>query len=103
MYKIIVFDGLSTGRFMFSGNSLWVKKLLLYDRHTGHYRVIINCKIVMAKQYIYNGCASPYDFKQKVTNFVPCVLLRHPVLKVKLSLVVHATGDFSVRNVSRIV
>ena len=36
-YKIVVFDGLSPDRLIFSGNSLSAKKLyLLYDSDSGH-------------------------------------------------------------------
>jgi len=38
-----------------------------------------------------------------VTKFAPCVLLRHPVLKMSPSIVVHVTDGFSVRSVPRII
>jgi len=54
-YKIIVYDGLSSNRVLFSGNSLSNRKLyLLY--YGGHYNVIKNLKGAMAKSYINNAC-----------------------------------------------
>jgi len=38
-----------------------------------------------------------------VTKFAPCVLLRHPVLKISPSIVVHVTDGFSVRSVFKII
>ena len=35
-----------------------------------------------------------------VTKFVPCVLLHHPVLRIRAGIVLHVTGGFSVRSVS---
>ena len=56
-YKIVVFDGLSPDRLIFSGNSHWAKKLyLLYDSDNGHYNVITNIKAAMAKRHICDGC-----------------------------------------------
>jgi hypothetical protein len=53
-YKIIVYDGLSPDRVLFSENSLSNKKLyLLYD--SGHYNSITNIKAAMAKRYISNA------------------------------------------------
>jgi hypothetical protein len=50
-YEIMVYDGLSPDRVLFSGNSLSYKKLyLLYD--SGHYNVIRNLKAAMAKRYM---------------------------------------------------
>jgi hypothetical protein len=56
-YKIIVYDGLSPDRLIFSGNSLSEKKLyLLYDADSGHYSVITNIKAAMVKKNICNAC-----------------------------------------------
>jgi len=61
-YKIVVFDGLSPDRIIFSGNSLSAKKLyLLYDSDNGHYNVITNIKAAMAKRYICDACDTLYD------------------------------------------
>ena len=50
-YKIIFYDGMSTGRFIFTGNSLSSKTLyLLYDADTGHYNVLTNIKTAFAKK-----------------------------------------------------
>jgi hypothetical protein len=50
-YKIIVYDGLSPDRKIFSVNSLSDKKLyLLYDADSGNYNVITNIKVAMAKK-----------------------------------------------------
>jgi len=38
-----------------------------------------------------------------VTKLSPCVLLHHGVLKIRPSIVVHATGGFPVRNAFRII
>ena len=58
-YKIVLFDGLSHDRLIFSGNSHSAKKLyLLYESDNGHYNVITNIKAAMAKRYICNACDS---------------------------------------------
>jgi hypothetical protein len=55
-YNIMVYDGLSPDRLIFSGNSVSDKKLyLLYDAETGHYTVITNIKAAMAKRFIQDG------------------------------------------------
>jgi hypothetical protein len=55
-YKIMIYDGLSPDRLIFSGNSLSDKKLyLLYDSDTGHYYVITNIKADMAKKFVCNA------------------------------------------------
>jgi len=41
--------------------------------------------------------------RTSVTKFAPYVLLHHPVRKIRNGIVLHATGGFSVRNVSRII
>ena len=65
-YKIIVYDGLSPDRLIFSGNSVSNKKLyLLYDADTGHYNVITNIKAAMAKKYICNACDTLLDNTHK--------------------------------------
>ena len=70
-YKIIVYDGLSPDRFIFSGNSLSNKKLyLLYD--AGYYDVITNSKAAIAKKYTCEIKLAPY------------VRRHHPVLKIKV-------------------
>ena len=61
-YKIVVFDGLSPDRVIFSGNSHSAKILyLLYDSNNGHYNVITNIKAAMTKKYIRNECDTLYD------------------------------------------
>jgi len=103
-YKIIVYDGLNPDRLVFRGNPNSAKKLyLLYDQDSGHYNVVTNIKAAMAKRYICNGCDTLYDLNINVTKFAPCVPLHHPVLKIRLSIVVHVTDDFSVRSVTRII
>ena len=89
-----MFDRLYRNRAMFTGNSLSAKKLyFLYDRDNGLYNVITNFKGAMAKKRT--------TLSTNAINFVPCVLLHRPVLRIRPSIVVHAT--FSVRNVSRII
>jgi hypothetical protein len=52
-YKIIVYDGLSPERIVFTEKYLSNKKLyLLYDDDTGHYNVITNIKAAIAKRYM---------------------------------------------------
>jgi hypothetical protein len=61
-YKIMVYDGLSPDRLIFSGNSFSEKKLyLLHDAETGHYNVITNIKAAMVKMFICNACDTLYD------------------------------------------
>jgi len=56
-YKVVVFDGLSPDRVIFSGNSHSAKKLyLLYDSDSGLYNVITNINAAMAKRYTCNAC-----------------------------------------------
>jgi len=65
-YKIVVFDGLSPDRLIFSGNSHSTKKLyLLYDPDSRHNNVITNIKAAVAKRYICNGCDTLYDKTHK--------------------------------------
>jgi hypothetical protein len=65
-YKIIVYDGLSPDRLIFSGNSLSDMKLyLLYVSDLGHYNVITNIKATMAKRYVCNACDILYDKTHK--------------------------------------
>jgi hypothetical protein len=86
--KIIVFDGLCPNRVKFSGNSISAKKLyLLYDRDSEHYNVITNLKDKMAKKYICNDCDTN-DKNTSEIKFAPCLLLRHPVLKITPSILV---------------
>jgi hypothetical protein len=60
--KIMVYDGLSPDRLIFSGNSLSDKKLyLLYDKDSGYYDVVTNIKAAMAKKNICNACGTLYD------------------------------------------
>jgi hypothetical protein len=102
-YKIIVYDGLDPSRVMFSGNSVSAKKLyLLYDVKHKHYNVITNLKDAMAKKYICNACDTT-TLRINVTKLAPCVLLHHPVRRIRLSTVLHVTGGFSMRNVSTII
>ena len=99
-YKIIVYDGLSPDRVMFSGNSVSTKKLyLLYDEDK-HYNVIINLK--GASIYVMRVTLS-MTLRINVTKLVPCALLHHPVRRIRLSILQHVTGGFSVRNVSAII
>ena len=68
-YKIVVFDGLSSVRLVFSGNSLSTKKFyLLYDSEKGHYNVITNIKAAMGNRYICNACDTLYDYTHKCDN-----------------------------------
>jgi hypothetical protein len=69
-YKIVVFDGLSHDRLIFSGNSLSTKKLyLLYDSNSGHYNVITNIKAAMANRPKFDGCDTLYDYTHKCDIF----------------------------------
>jgi hypothetical protein len=73
---LIVYDGLSPDRAIFSGNSLSNKKLhLLYD--SGHYIVITNLKGAMAKKYICNACDTLYDLNTSVLRLAPYVQRHH--------------------------
>ena len=103
-YKIVVFDGLSPDRLIFSGNSDSVKKLyLLYDSDKGHYNVITNIKAAMAKKYICDACDTLYDKTHKCDKFCSLCNATPPCTKDQTSIVVHVTGTFSVRNVFRII
>jgi hypothetical protein len=104
-YKIVVFDGLRSDRVVFSGNSLSAKKLyLLYDSEGGHYNVITNLKAAMAKKTICTGCDILYEKTHTtVTKPAPCVLLHHPLLMIRPSIVLNATGTFCARNAFRII
>jgi hypothetical protein len=96
-----VFDSLHPDRIVFSDNALSTKKLyLLCDSDSGHYNVIINIKAAMAKRYICNACDNTIKHTN-VTKFAFCVLQRHPVQRIRKSIVEHAIGGFSVRNVYR--
>ena len=65
-YKIIVYDGLSPHRVMFSGNSFSNKKLyLLYYLKSKHSNVISNLKAAMTKRYICIACDTLYHFTHK--------------------------------------
>jgi hypothetical protein len=88
-YKIIVYDGLSPDRLIFIVNSLSDEKLyLLYDSDSGHYNLITNIKAAMAKKYV--TCMTPYMTTHiNVTKLAPCVLLRRPVPKISLGIVIH--------------
>ena len=104
VYNIVVFNGLNPDRVMFSGNSLSGRKFyLLYNAYTKHYSIINNIKAAMEKRYVCNAFDTLTTLRTNVTKLAPCVLLRHPVLKTKPSIMVHATGGFSERNVSRII
>ena len=72
-YKIVVFSGRSTDKFIFTGNSVSSKKLyLLYNADTKHSSVITNIKVAMAKKYICNACDALYDFTHKCDkNLLP--------------------------------
>ena len=95
---------MSPDRIIFSGNSVSAKKLyLLYDEKDKHYNVITNLKAAMAKS-IYVICVTlRMTLHTNVTKLVPYVLLHHPVQRIRLRIVLLATGSFSVRNVSRII
>jgi hypothetical protein len=102
--KIVVFSGLSTDKFIFTGNSVSSKKLyLLYNADTKHYSVITNIKAAMAKKYICNACDTLYDFTHKCDKTCSLCTNKPHVLKIKPSIVLHAIGGFSVRNVFRII
>ena len=98
----LLFGGLYLDRVMFTGNTLSAKKLHLHITGTLG-TIITNLKAAMAKKYVCNGCDTLYVLQPSVTKFAPCVLLRHPILKISPSIVVHVTGIFSVRSVSRII
>jgi len=103
-YKIIVYDGLNHGRVIFSANSLSNKKLyLLYDTDSGHYNVITNLKAAMAKKYVCNACDTLYENSHECDKACSLVRRHLSVRKINQSIVVHATGGFSVRKVSRII
>jgi hypothetical protein len=103
-YKIVVYDGLRPDRVIFSGNSPSAKKLyLLYDYETGHDNVITNVKAAMAKKYMCTVVTAYMTTHTNVTKPAPCVLLHHPVLKIRPSIVLRATGTFSVRNAFGII
>jgi len=103
-YKIVVFDGLSPDRLIFSGNSHSAKKLyLLYYSNSRHYNVITKIKAAMTKKYICNAYDTLTTTHTNVKKFDPCVLLHHPVLKIGQSIVVNATSTFSSSNASRII
>ena len=97
-YKISVFDGFNPDRVMFSGNSLSAKKFyLLHDRDLEHSSVIRNLKGVWLRGIYVTDVTLSTIIRTNVTMFAPCVLLLHPVLKMRPSIVLHATGDSSVR------
>jgi hypothetical protein len=65
-YKVIVYDGLSPDRLIFSGNSVSTRKFyLLYDSDSGHFNVITNIKAAMAKKYVCDACDTLYDYPHK--------------------------------------
>jgi hypothetical protein len=65
-FKIVVYDGLSPERVIFTGNSISEKKLsLLFDEETGHYNVITNIKAAMGKKFICEACDTMYDKTHK--------------------------------------
>jgi len=91
-YRIIVYDCLSPDRVIFSGNSLWNKKLyLLYDTDSGLYNVITILNVTMAKRYICNACDTLYDFTHKCDKACSVCTATPPCFKDQ-SIVVHATG-----------
>jgi len=57
----------------------------------------------MAKRYIVADVTHYTTKRTNVTKFVPCVLVHHPVPRIRPSIVVHATDVFSVRKVFRII
>ena len=90
--------------YFFAGNSVSSKKLyLLYNADTKHYSVITNIKAAMAKKYICNACDLYMTLHTNATKLAPSVLISPHVLKIKPSIVLHAIGGFSVRNVFRII
>jgi len=103
-YKIVVFDGLNSMRVLFSENSLSDKKLyLLHNAGTMHYNVITNLEGAMAKSACVTRVTLYMTFHTNVTKLAPCVQLRHPVLKIRPSIVVHVIGGFPVRNAFRTI
>ena len=99
----LLFDGLNLDRAMFSGNSHSAKKLhLLYDRDNQYYTVITNLKGAMAKKYICNGCDTLYN-THKCDKVCSLCTATPPILRIRPSIVIHATDSFSVRNVFRII
>jgi hypothetical protein len=103
-YNIIVYDGMSPDRLIFSGNSLSDKKLyLIYDADSGHYNVITNIKAAMAKKYICNACDALYDKSHTCYKACSLCTATPPCTKVILSIVIHATGLFLVKSVFKII
>jgi hypothetical protein len=99
-YKIVYY-GLKPDRVIFSRNFLSAKKLyLLHDRDFGHFNVITNLKVAMDKKYMCNRCDTLYDNKHECDEVVSCVLLHHPVLRIRPRIMVHATDWFSVMKFS---
>ena len=77
-----MFDGLIPDRIMFSGNSLFDKKLnLLYDSNLGHYSVITNLKGAMTKKYICNGCDTLYKNTHKCDEVCSLCTATQPCTK----------------------
>jgi len=98
-----VFDGSNHDSATFGGNFLSTKKLHLpNDLDNEHYNVITNLKGAMAKQNICNGCDTLHYKTHKCDKVCSCILLQHPSLRITQRIILHATGGFSVSNVSRI-
>jgi hypothetical protein len=65
-YKIIVYDGLSPNRVMFSRNTDFPNKLnLLHDSENKNYDIITNITGAMAKRHTCNGCDMLCDYTHK--------------------------------------
>jgi len=61
--------------------------ILLYDSDLGYYNAITNIKAAMAKRHICNMWHLMTSHTN-VTKLVPFLLLGHPVLKIRLGIVV---------------
>ena len=82
VYKIIVCNGVSSYRVIFSGYSLLNQKFyLLYD--TGILKVVTNLKAAMANWYICNACDTLYNKHKSVTVSSLCTA-KPPCFKAKL-------------------
>ena len=97
-------SGLSPDKIIFTGYSVSSKKLyLLYNADTKHYSVITNIKAAKVKKYICTSAMLYTTLRTNATKLAPSVLMPHHVLNIKPSVVLHAIGSFSVRNVFRII
>jgi len=81
-YKIVVSDGLSPDRLIFSGNSLSAKKLyLLFYSDNGHYNVIPTLRQLWLRGTYVTRVTLSTTTHSNVTKPAPCVLLHDPCNK----------------------